>query len=133
MTAHEVSVLIRESHLDTFGHVNNATYLQLYEEARWDLITARGFGMDTIERARTGPVILEVRLKFRRELTNREVVTIRTKLLSYRGKIGEMEQTIVKPDGSVASEAVFVFGLMDLDRRRLIDPTPEWRYAVGCP
>ena len=37
--------LIRESHLDTFGHVNNATYLQLYEEARWELITRNGYGL----------------------------------------------------------------------------------------
>ena len=28
-------VKIRESHLDTLGHVNNAVYLVLFEEARW--------------------------------------------------------------------------------------------------
>lgn len=128
---HEVQVLIRESHLDTFGHVNNATYLQLYEEARWDLITGRGFGLETVQRTRTGPVILEVRVQFRRELTNRELVTIRTELLSYEGKIGQMLQKVLKQDGSLASEATFVFGLMDLDKRRLIEPTPEWRKAVG--
>ena len=38
-------LIIRESHLDTFGHLNNATYLQLFEEARWDYITNRGFGV----------------------------------------------------------------------------------------
>ena len=36
---------ILEKHLDSFGHVNNATYLHLYEEARWDFITKRGFGL----------------------------------------------------------------------------------------
>ncbi|NLE87220.1 MAG: thioesterase [Myxococcales bacterium] len=130
-SVHEVSVLIRESHLDTFGHVNNATYLQLYEEARWDLITANGFGMDTIQRTRTGPVIMEAHVKFQRELRNRERVRIRTELIGYRGKVGELKQTVVKEDGSVASEAVFVFGLLDLDERRLIEPTPAWRAAVG--
>ena len=29
-------LLIKETYLDTFGHVNNATYLTLFEEARWD-------------------------------------------------------------------------------------------------
>ena len=29
----EFEVLIREHHLDSYGHVNNATYLALYEEA----------------------------------------------------------------------------------------------------
>lgn len=128
---HEVTVLIRESHLDTFEHVNNATYLQLYEEARWDLITAGGFGMDTIRRTRTGPVILEANVKFHIELKNRERVVIRTELIEYRGKIGEMKQTVLKQDGRVASEAVFVFGLMDFTQRRLIEPTEAWRRAVG--
>lgn len=130
-TAHEVKVLIRESHLDTFGHVNNATYLQLYEEARWDLITQRGFGLAEIQRTQTGPVILDVRIQFRRELRNRETITIRTELVGYEGKIGEMRQTVTKEDGTLASEATFVFGLMDLAQRRLIDPTPAWRCAVG--
>jgi acyl-CoA thioester hydrolase len=130
-TSHEVKVLIRESHLDTFGHVNNATYLELYEEARWDLITQRGFGLEEVQRTQTGPVILEVRLQFRRELRNRETIKIRTELVHYQGKIGEMKQTVTKEDGSVASEATFVFGLMDLAQRRLIDPTPAWRKAVG--
>ncbi len=42
---HEYQLLIHEGHLDSFGHVNNATYLNLFEEARWDWITARGYGL----------------------------------------------------------------------------------------
>ena len=30
---------IKEKDLDTLGHVNNAKYLELFEEARWDFIT----------------------------------------------------------------------------------------------
>lgn len=128
---HTCKVLIRESHLDTFGHVNNATYLQLYEEARWDLITSRGFGLEKIRETKTGPVILEARVKFQRELVNREEITIETELLAYKGKIGEMRQTVKREDGSVACEAIFVFGLMDLAQRRLISPSPEWAHAVA--
>jgi acyl-CoA thioesterase FadM len=60
---HEKTVVISESHLDSFGHLNNARYLELFEQARWDLITERGFGLDTIRRTRTGPTILEVEMK----------------------------------------------------------------------
>ena len=35
----EYELVIKECHLDSFGHVNNAIYVQLYEEARWDFIT----------------------------------------------------------------------------------------------
>lgn len=127
---HEYSVLIVESHLDTFGHVNNATYLVLFEEARWDLITSRGFGLKQIQETRLGPVILEAHVKFRREVTNRERLTIRTSLLSYTGKIGRLRQQALKEDGQLAADAEFVIALWDIDARKMVPPTPAWRVAV---
>lgn len=124
-------ILIRESHLDTFGHVNNAAYLSLYEEARWELISSRGYDLQKIQITKQGPVILEVNLKFLKELTLREKIRITTELISYSGKIGQLEQKMIKSDGSVASSAVFIFGLFDLKARKLIEPTKEWKYAVG--
>lgn len=127
---HEYRVLIVESHLDTFGHVNNATYLQLFEEARWDLITARGYGLDTIQSTRLGPVILEAHVKFRREVKNRETITIVTQLESYQGKIGTLRQRVKKEDGTLACDAVFTCALWDIDARKMVDATPAWAHAV---
>lgn len=124
-------LLIRESHLDSYGHVNNATYLTMYEEARWEVVTQRGYGFEKVHNSKQGPVILEVNLKFFKELRLREEITITTDLIEYPGKIGRLRQQMLKPDGSVASEAVFVFGLFDLKARKMIDPTPEWKIAVG--
>ena len=128
---HEKTITISEAHLDSFGHLNHARYFELYEQARWDIITERGFGIATIRRTNTGPVILEVSVKFLRELAPRETVVIRSELVSYERKIGKFRQQMVKSDGAVACEATFAFGLFDMERRRLIDPTPEWAYAVG--
>lgn len=61
---------ILEGHLDTFGHVNNASYLEILEEARWDLITRNGYGLDAVRRLGIGPVVLEAHLRFVRELHN---------------------------------------------------------------
>ena len=128
---HEKPIVISEAHLDSFGHLNNARYLELFEQARWDLITERGFGIDTIRKVQQGPTILGVEMKFLRELAPREAVVIRTELLSYERKIGRMKQTMMKADGTPACEAVFVFGLFDLAQRKLVEPTPEWAHAVG--
>jgi thioesterase III len=127
----EKTIQISEAHLDSFGHLNHARYFELFEQARWDIITERGFGMDVIRRTRTGPVILEVAAKFLRELAPRETVVIRSELTSYERKIGKFRQLMLKADGDVACEATFTFGLFDLERRRLIEPTPEWAHAVG--
>jgi len=128
---HEKTVLISEAHLDSFGHLNNARYLELFEQARWDLITGRGFGIDTIRQTGTGPVVLEVTARFLRELAPRESIVIRSQLLSYERKIGKLNQQMVKVDGTVACEAVFTFALFDMTRRKLIEPSPAWAYAVG--
>jgi thioesterase III len=124
------SVLINELHLDTFGHVNNAKYLELYEAARWELITQRGFGLSEIKKTQTGPVILEVQLKFLKEITLREQIQITTKVISYEGKICRLLQQMLKSDGSVASEATFIVGFFDLKERKLIKPSPAWLTAI---
>lgn len=124
-------VTIKEHHVDSLGHMNNATYLALYEEARWEAITERGYGFKDIQKMKQGPVILEVNLKFQREVLLRETITITLEMLGYKGKIAQMKQQMIKDDGSVASEAVFTFGLFDMKERKLIEPTPEWKRAIG--
>lgn len=127
----EFKTMIRESHLDTFGHVNNAKYLEILEEARWDIITPHGFGVDDIRRKQMGPVILEIHLQFRRELRNREHITVRSWCKSHSGKITVLRQVILNEKGEEACSADFVFGLFDLNARKLIEPTPEWLRALG--
>jgi thioesterase III len=130
---HEYPLLIKEQHLDGFGHVNNATYLSIFEEARWDWITRNGFGLREIRERGIGPVVLEARVRFQRELTNRENVVVRSRTRDYSGKIGHVEQVMVRADGRAACSAEFVVGLFDLKTRKLIKPTPQWLRAVGWP
>ncbi len=80
---------------------------------------------------RIGPVILEVTLKFQRELRNRQPIVIKSWLESYVGKIARMTQQMVDQQGRSCCDAQFVFGLFDLTARKLIPPTPEWLQAVG--
>ena len=133
MTPHEYPVMIREAHLDVFGHVNNAKYLELFEEARWDWITRGGFGLKEIRERGIGPVVLEAKLRFQREATNRERMTIKSRTLAYDGKIGSVEQVMVREDGKAACTALFTIALFDLKARKLIAPTPDWLRAVGLP
>ena len=127
----EYRVQIKEFHLDTFGHVNNAQYLMLYEEARWDFITANGFGLDRIKSEKAGPVLLETTVKFKRELINREWITITSSPGEVNGKIMVIHQQMVKGDGKIASEASFSVGFMDLKERKLVAPPEDWLKACG--
>ena len=123
-------ITIKESHLDTFGHVNNAAYLTLLEEARWEFLTQNGYGLDRIHEIKQGPVILEIKLAFLKELCLRAKVIIETKMISYENKIGRVLQRMIS-NGEVAAEAEIVIGLFDLSSRKLILPTQEWLHAIG--
>lgn len=122
---------IKEHHLDTYGHVNNANYLQLYEEARWQVITERGYGFHRVHQTGQGPIILDVHLKFLKELKLRETIQITLEMISYEGKIFKMKQQMLKEGGEVASEAVFTASFFDLRERKLIPPSSEWLHAIG--
>lgn len=123
--------LVREHHLDTFGHVNNAAYLEILEEARWEFITSRGFDLNFIQKTGLGPTILEWNIKFLKELTLRQRIIIESETLSYERKIGTLRQDILNENGECFCQAKMTFGLFDLKERKLILPTPEWLYAVG--
>ncbi|UPT74253.1 MAG: acyl-CoA thioesterase [Elusimicrobiota bacterium] len=130
MKVHEFGTTIEDRHLDMFGHVNNAAYLELFEKARWDLITRGGFGPDKVRESKTGPTLLEVTVRFRREIRGTGPVTIKTRTVSYKSKIGRLEQEMLW-NGESACVAEFVIALFDLEARKLIRPTPEWKRAVG--
>jgi thioesterase III len=123
-------LIIKESYLDTFGHVNNAVYLTLFEEARWDLITQNGYGLKKIQETGLGPTILEVKLAFLKELRLREKIIIETQMISYQHKIGTILQKMVR-DTDICCTAETVIGLFSLAERKLVLPTAEWLSAIG--
>jgi thioesterase III len=124
-------VVIRESHLDTFGHVNNATYLTLFEEARWDIVRSRGFGLDDIKRTGLGPTLLEVNVKWKKEIRNRERIRIRTEVSSATGKVQTLHQVMLNDQDEEVCVADYVIALFDVKARKIVPPTPEWKAAIG--
>jgi YbgC/YbaW family acyl-CoA thioester hydrolase len=127
---YDYRTLIRERHLDTFGHVNNAQYLVLFEEARWEMISSRGYGLKDVHHAQIGTVILECSVKFRRELKLREEIMIRTRVDEVSFRTLTVKHEILKEGGKLAAEASFVMGCFDLRSRKLIAPTQDWLAAV---
>ncbi|MEO8401252.1 MAG: thioesterase family protein [Gammaproteobacteria bacterium] len=123
-------LIIKEIYLDTFGHVNNAAYLTLLEEARWDFITKNGYGLEKIQELGIGPTILEIKVIFLKELRVREEIVIETQMISYEKKVGKISQKMIR-NGEVCCDAEILMGLFSLHERKLILPTPEWLYAIG--
>ena len=129
----EHPIVISETTLDMFGHVNNAAYLTLFEQARWEILATNGYGVKDIMRTGHGPTILEVRLQFKREIRARDKINVRSFVTNQVGKITYLRQIMVKESGEEAAIADFVVGLFDVKARKLIDPTAEWKKMMGIP
>jgi len=123
--------VVQETYLDIFGHMNNARYLELFEQARWDLITQRGFGLKKIQESGQGPVILEAHLRFIKELKHRDKIKISVEATEYNGKIGKLKQEMFNDKNEVCAELIVVLAFFDLKTRKIILPTPEWKTAIG--
>ena len=51
-------------HIDSFGHVNNSSYLVLYEEARWDILNKGDWEVDKIQKEKIEPRPSQCELEF---------------------------------------------------------------------
>lgn len=127
---YKYSIRIKEIDLDVYAHVNNTKYLEFFEEARWDFINQNGYGYSKILETGLGPVILEVTVRYLKELRLGDKITIETSMLSYEGKISKILQRMVR-DTDICCSAEYTVGLFDLKERKLVLPTSEWLKGLG--
>ena len=127
----EYSVIVREHNLDTLGHLNNASYLQLFEEARWDFSNKGGFGLDWVLSNKQSPIVLKAEMSFRKEVLNREALLIQSEFVGFKnGLIGSFKQKMIKSNKKVASILSIDVGFMDLKERKLMNFPKNWVYMV---
>jgi thioesterase III len=117
--------------IDDYGHVNNARYLDLYEKARWDILDQSGYGQEVVKESKKGPVILEVTVRFSKELLPGQRIRIETTSRRKNDIIFYFDQVMITEEGKEASRAVFTSALFDLAKRKMIKPDQGWLKALG--
>jgi acyl-CoA thioester hydrolase len=129
-----VRVRVRGYELDTQGHLNWAEYLHYAEHARWECLTSAGITQDALLATGVGPVVLDVRVTFRRELRGGDEVDV-TCAFSWDGDVTyQIRQDFRRPDGRVAAELTSTGGLIDIRERRLVpDPAKHFRSLATWP
>ncbi|AXB48706.1 acyl-CoA thioesterase [Amycolatopsis albispora] len=124
MTEHErfqVRIKVRHYELDTLGHLNHAVYHSYGEVARLELMEKAGVLGEGMREAKLAAVLLESHIIFRRELRAGDSVDVTCEVKFGSGKTFHMDSNIYKVDGTLAAEITCTLGLMDLDRRKLVD------------
>jgi YbgC/YbaW family acyl-CoA thioester hydrolase len=117
---------------DAFGHLNEASFLALFERARWDAL-AKGPGMDLFKRNHVWPAVRKATVDYRAAAFPGDVLSVET-VLTDRGTTSFTMQHVAKrhSDGVLIAEASLVFVCID----RVGRPTPipdEVSRALGGP
>ncbi|SFW92384.1 acyl-CoA thioesterase [Amycolatopsis australiensis] len=122
-------IKVRHYELDTLGHLNHAVYHSYGEVARLELLEAAG-GLAGFTAEKLAAVLLETHVVFRRELRAGDVVDVTCDVKFGSGKTFRMDSNIVKVDGTPAAEITCTLGLMDLERRKLVED-PRARFEAA--
>jgi len=134
-------IRIRGYHEDRFGHVNNARYLELLEEARWAHLEERGIDAAFLKAQGVFPVVVRLTISYRRPASVGDELVIETRVVGggHRKVVLVQEARFAATD-EVCVEAEVTAVFIDEATGRpapLTEPWlrawPELRAAVAAP
>ncbi len=110
---HAIEIKVRGYHLDVFGHVNNARYLEFLEEARWSIIEER-IQLDSLFGKGHLFVVVNINISYRRPAFLNHVIRIETSLKNLKTHSGILRQLIkLKDSDTVVADAEVTFVILD--------------------
>jgi acyl-CoA thioester hydrolase len=127
-----IPLFARWSDMDFNQHMRNAAYLGASEDCRMRFLADRGFAAGELARRRIGPVVLEDRLAYKKELALLEGfrVELVVAALTRDARRMKLRNTFYRDrDGVLAATVESVVLWLDLDARRPVAP-PEDLAAV---
>ncbi|MEN8263454.1 MAG: thioesterase family protein [Nitrospirota bacterium] len=76
----EYYVTVRGYELDSFGHINNAVYLNYIEQAQWEILKKSGT-FTYMQESEIVPAIIEVNIRYIREAKIFDEMVIKSKIV----------------------------------------------------
>lgn len=102
---HITEIKVRGYHLDLYGHVNHARYLEFLEDARWGLMESDG-SLEWFMRQGYALVVSRVDIRYLRPATMGEELRVETRLDRLLERAVVIVQRVVKAaTGKLVAEA----------------------------
>ncbi len=123
MPTPEIDLVVYPDECDAFGHLNQASFLSLFERARWEMLRG-GPGMDVFTRDGAWPALRKTVIDYRAAAFPGDVLRFH-QVLTHVGRTSfTMRQTARRVrDDTLIAGAEFVFVCIDRDGRPI--PVPQ--------
>jgi thioesterase-3 len=126
-----IRIKVRGFHLDVYGHVNNARYLEFLEDARWTLIETE-IDLDRWRKLGFAFTIVKITINYRRRATLNDVLEVHTRLGKLGSRSGVFKQAItLAVTGDPVADAEVVFVIVDLQSGKAVRLEGEIQKALG--
>ena len=104
-------LVVRSYEMDSFGHANNAVYLNYLEAARCDCLNQVGLSFNDFARWGAIPVVAEAHLHYKAPAYADDVLIVKTTMAELRRASFVMRFEIEKKDGTrvLTAEMEFLF------------------------
>lgn len=127
-----IQLFARWPDMDFNQHMRNAAYLGCSEDCRMRFLADRGFTMSEFRTRNFGPVVLEDRLVYKKEITLLEAFRVELALaaITRDGRRMKVRNTFVREsDGVVCAIVESVIIWFDLATRKSVLPAAELKAA----
>ncbi|WP_114418202.1 acyl-CoA thioesterase [Marinospirillum perlucidum] len=123
-------IKIRGYHLDLYGHVNNARYLEFLEEARWDFLEQQ-VDVSSFTGSGLGLAVVNININYRRGAYVNEEIEILTSLARLGNKSAVMHQDVVlKGTETLVADADVTFVVTDQKAQKAVPLEGELREVL---
>ena len=123
MLAGEIQIRVRYAETDRMGLLHHANYLVYFEQARTELLRARGVAYKDLEDRGFFLVIAKVEIKYRAPAHYDDVLTVRTTVTRTTPVRLEHRYEVFR-DGSLICEGFTTLACVDRDGK--LQAMPEW-------
>jgi thioesterase-3 len=121
-----LEITVRSSHIDMFGHVNNARYVEFLEWDRVQMAEDQGVNLLAMAAQGIGPAVVHLEVNYRKEASMGDILIIDSQPIEIKNnKVGVIKQNITnKKSGEIICDAVVTFVMIDLRQRKSV-PMPD--------
>lgn len=109
-----VQLRVRGFHLDGYGHVNNARYLEFMEEGRWDFFDQHPQMIKELQQAGRAFVVVNLNIDYLAAARHGDDLEIMTGIVDVGDRSGLCHHRIVRKDGILIAQADLTFVLLDM-------------------
>ena len=128
---HTTRIRVRGYHVDVYGHVNNARYLEFLEEARWGYLET-GRGLQWWHEQNLGFIVASITINYRRPAGLGVDLEIRTGMRRIGGRSAIIHQDVVNSTtGEMIADADVTFVVVSLETGRPVALEGDLRASLG--